>query len=93
MPIGSDTVTKINGIDDKINDINDKILSIVFDSKDNVYFGTDNNIYVFKSNETKAKKFLNFNKYAKLTYKYIAIDKNDDIFFGTNSDIFYKKIC
>ncbi|QIA71743.1 adhesin (plasmid) [Spiroplasma citri] len=74
---GSDTPTKINGI-------NGYITSIAADSNDNIYFGIKDGAFVLKHGATTPTKI------DGITNKFI-IDGKDNIYFGTKDEAFVLK--
>ena len=80
---GATTPTKINGINDKINDF-----VVAVDSKDNIYFGTTNSIYVLNDGSDTATKINNIN--ASYITK-ILVDSKNNIYFMSADGAFVLK--
>nr|WP_011310421.1 adhesion related protein, transmembrane [Spiroplasma citri]CAI93802.1 adhesion related protein, transmembrane [Spiroplasma citri] len=70
---GATTPTKINGINDKINDF-----VIAVDTKNNIYFGTTNSIYFLNNGSDTATKINDIN--ASYITK-ILVDSKNNIYF------------
>nr|WP_011310445.1 adhesion related protein, transmembrane [Spiroplasma citri]CAI94245.1 adhesion related protein, transmembrane [Spiroplasma citri] len=66
-------IKEINGVSDKVN-------AIAVDSKNNVYFGTNNGVFVLKQGATTQTKI---NGIDGLIYS-LAVDNSNNIYFGTN---------
>ncbi|WP_101519386.1 hypothetical protein [Spiroplasma melliferum] len=80
---GATTPTRINGINDKINDF-----VVAVDSKDNIYFGTTNSIYVLNDGSDTATKINNIN--ASYITK-ILVDSKNNIYFMSADGAFVLK--
>lgn len=70
---GQTTATKLKDIKS-----NGGVTSVVVDSKDNVYFRTNDALYILKRNEKKLTKI--FDSIDDFNY-FLSVDKNDNLYF------------
>ncbi|PQP78016.1 hypothetical protein C6B38_08750 [Spiroplasma sp. ChiS] len=65
----------------EINGVNDKVQSITVDTKNNIYFGTDDGAFVLKQDSDTLTNIAGIND----NITSLTIDSKDNIYFRTNN--------